>query len=100
MLLAAEILIALLAVFGLYAILHLVLSHLLAPADTGVAIEIRHPLDEEQVAALLSGARDSFFFRGNGRVVALLDVSLRQNKPIHRQLTAAGVVCFYVDFNE
>lgn len=100
MLLAAEIIMAVLAVFGLYAVFRVIVSAFFAPPDLSVALEIRRPLDEAETAALLSFARENFFVHGNGRTVALIDASLSGHADLRRNLEAAGAACFYVDFND
>ena len=100
MMLAAEIAVAVLAVFGLYAILRWVVSAFFMPSDFALALEIRRPLDEEQTALLLHAARENFFIRGCGRTVALIDVTLIEHKALRERLEAAGVACFYVDYND
>ena len=100
MMLAAEITVAVLAVFGLYAILHWVVSAFFIPPDFALALEIRHPLDEEQTSLLLEAVRENFFLRGNGRTVALIDVMLNNRKELRERLEASGVTCFYVNYND
>ena len=100
MLLAAEIVLAVLAVFGLYAVFRLIVSAFFAPPDLAVALEIRRPLNEEETTALLSFAREHFFVRGVGRTVALIDASLVGQTALRERLEAAGAACFYVDFND
>ena len=100
MMLAAEIAVAVLAVFGLYAILRWVVSAFFVPPDLYTALEIRQPLDEEQTALLLHAARENFFAGRSGRTVALIDAMLIGHTELRERLEAAGVACFYVDFND
>jgi len=100
MLLAAKIVLAVLAVFGLYAVFRLIVSAFFAPPELCVALEIRRPLTEEETAALLSFAKESFFVRGVGRTVALIDASLANLPELRARLEAAGAACFYVNFND
>ena len=100
MMLAAEIVLAVLAVFGLYAVFRLIVSAFFAPPDLCVALEIRRPLTGEETAALLSYAKECFFVRGAGRTVALIDASLAGDKEMRKRLEAAGAACFYVNFQD
>lgn len=100
MMLAAEIAVAVLAVFGLYAILRWIVSAFFVPPDLLTALEIRHLPDEEQTALLLQAAHENFFAGRSGRTVALIDTTLIGYAELRERLEAAGVACFYVDLND
>ncbi len=66
----AEIAISVLAVFGLYAALHLLLAMLLRTSCVGVVIKVLTPTDAAHVDLLLFTARvNGCFFKRNAPVV-------------------------------
>ena len=67
--LLAEIVLSVLAVFGLYVLMHL----LLGDKRVTVALEIGKETDPADVPGLLLRARESYFLPGCERVVALVD---------------------------
>ena len=94
--LVIEITVAVLAVFGLYALVRWGLVRFLLPAVPSAAIEIGRPMAEEEVALLLTHARESFFLRGSGRVIALVDRSLRKDATLIATLLNGGAVIHFV----
>ena len=95
-----EITIAVLAVFGLYAIARLLAMRLLSPAAVAAVLEIRRPMAEEEVEFLLARARDNFFLRTNARVVALVDRSLRKDTELIAALLNGSATIYFVQLSE
>lgn len=92
----ADALIAFFAVFGVYAALRLVLALFLAPAGLGVALEIRTKADAENVELLLLAARENFYFRSNGMLIALVDESLKGDQELFTKLTDRHAKIHYI----
>lgn len=94
--LIAEILLAVLAVFGFYALLRIfVVSHLL-PTQTGVTVEIRKGTEPEDVPLLLDRVRDGIFLCSFGRIVALVDAELSEDEALLEALRREGAECYFV----
>ncbi|MBQ9098138.1 MAG: hypothetical protein IJY50_01760 [Clostridia bacterium] len=80
--LIAEILLALLAVFGLYVLIRILFfSHSIGVAAT-VAVEIGADLPLEEIPELLDRAADAAFLCGARRMIALVDESRSQEEPL------------------
>jgi len=94
--LVVEITIAALAVFGLYALARLFVMRLGSVATLSAAVEIVRPMGEEEIAFLLERVRESFFLRAGGRVVALVDRSLRKDARLIAALLNGGAVIHFV----
>ena len=93
--LIVEITVAALAVFGLYALVRLFAVRC-ATATLAAAVEIVRPMGEEEVAFLLERVRESFFLRSGGRVIALVDRSLRKDARLIAALLNGGAVIHFV----
>ena len=91
----AEIVISLLAVFGLYAAVRLLCGALAAPKELTHAILIDRPMTEEEVVFLVWRAREGSF-DGRRRLIALLPSSLVGTDAAHALLTL-GVECYQID---
>lgn len=91
-----DILIAFFAVFGVYAALRLVLALFLSPAGLGVALEITTKEDAENVDLLLLAAKENFYLRSNGTLIALVDDSLAGNRELIEKLEAKHAKIHYV----
>ena len=91
-----EIVIAALAVFGVFAAMRLLFLHICSPTAFAAAVEIVRPMAEEEVVFLLSRVRESFFLRSGGRVVALVDHSLRKDVRLIAALLNGGAVIHFV----
>ena len=94
--LIAEILLAVLAVFGLYAIIRLFVTSRLLPMRTGIMIEIREGTTAEDIPLLLDRVRDALFLCGARRIVALVDDSHAENTALLEQLRDANVKYYFV----
>ena len=94
--LIAEILLAVLAVFGLYAIIRLFVTSRLLPARAGFLIEIREGTVAQDIPLLLDRVKDALFLCGTGRIVALVDVALTENAALLDALREQGVVFYFV----
>lgn len=92
----ADVLIAFFAVFGVYAALRLVLALFLAPAGLGVALEIKTKEDAENVDLLLLAAKENFYLRSNGTLIALVDVSLKGDRELTEKLEARHAKIHYI----
>ncbi|MBO5327108.1 MAG: hypothetical protein J6A84_03190 [Clostridia bacterium] len=94
--LIAEILLALLAVFGLYAMIRLFVTSRLLPTRMGLAIEIRAGTEARDIPFLLDRVRDALFLCGARRIVALVDDSHAENTALLEQLRDANVKYYFV----
>lgn len=68
-----EIIIALLAVFGVYAIVRVVTGSVFAMSNLATAIRIRTSEDAEMLEVYLREAEDAFFLRGKQRIIVLFE---------------------------
>ncbi|MBQ8356320.1 MAG: hypothetical protein IJX39_00770 [Clostridia bacterium] len=94
--LIAEILLAVLAVFGLYAIIRLFVTSRLSPARMGVVVEIGRDTAAEDIPLLLDRVRDGMFLCGTGRIIALVDPELAENEALLDALRAGGAGFYFV----
>ena len=94
--LIAEILLALLAVFGLYSAIRLFLTSRLLPLRAGFLIEIREGTTAQDIPLLLDRVRDALFLCGTGRIVALVDLALTENAALLEALREEGVAFYFV----
>lgn len=94
--LIAEILLAVLAVFGLYAIMRLFVTSRLLPTRAGFLIEIREGTTAQDVPLLLNRVRDALFLCGTGRIVALIDLALKEETALLDALREEGVAFYFV----
>ena len=94
--LIAEILLAVLAVFGLYAMIRVFVTSRLAPTGTGVTLEIPEGTLPEDIPFLLDRLRDSIFLCANGRIVALIDGRLAEDTPLLEALRHEGVELYFI----
>ena len=94
--LIAEILLAVLAVFGLYAIIRLFVTSRLLPPRAGFLIEIREGTMAQDVPLLLDRIRDALFLCGTGRIVALVDPSRKEDTALLDALREGGVTFYFV----
>ena len=94
--LIAEILLAVLAVFGLYAIIRLFVTSRLLPTRAGFLVEIREGMTAQDIPLLLDRVRDALFLCGTGRIVALVDPALIENTALLDALREEGVTFYFV----
>ena len=94
-LLLAEMILALLAVFGLYAAVRLLAATAFLPRALSVCLELDRTVDEEEAAHLLSLAREACFFR-RCRVVVLIDATLPNAAPMRAFFEDRGATCYFV----
>ncbi|MBO5355596.1 MAG: hypothetical protein J6B09_05985 [Clostridia bacterium] len=95
--LIAEILLAVLAVFGLYAMMRLFVTSRLLPARAGFLIEIREGTTAQDVPLLLNRVKDALFLCGTGRIVALIDLALKEETALLDALREEGVAFYFVN---
>ncbi len=93
----AEIVLALFAVFGVYAAVRLFATRLFSPASFAVAIEVREEIDLREAKSLYFLAREQFFLFGTGRVVVLLDQELKNADELLNTFTALGAECYLIE---
>ena len=93
----AEIVLALFAVFGVYAAVRLLATRLFAPAAFAVAIEVREEIDPREARSLYLLAKEQFFLFGTGRVVVLLENDLENFDEISEIFTALGGECYLME---
>lgn len=91
-----DILIAFFAVFGVYAALRLILALFMSPAELGVALEITTVEDAENVDFLLLAAKENFYLRSNGKLIALVDTSLAGNRELIEKLEERHVKIHFI----
>ena len=94
--LIAEILLALLAVFGLYFAIRLFVTSRLLPTRAGFLIEIREGMTAQDVPFLLDRVKDFLFFCGTGRIVALVDPALKEDAALLDALREGGVTFYFI----
>ena len=94
--LIAEILVATLAVFGLYTVLRVFVTSHLLPLRAGAVIEIRAQIQPQEISLLLDRVRDHLFFCGMRRIVALVDDSLMEDAALLDALRARNVKIYFV----
>ena len=94
--LIAELILAVLAVFGLYAILRLVVSPRLPPTAY-IALRLHGGVTPEEIPYLLACARDRLFLCSRSRLVVLLDASMKHNKALLDALQAGGAGFYFVE---
>ena len=94
--LIAEILLALFAVFGLYCAIRLFVTSRLLPTRAGFLIEIREGTTAQDIPLLLDRVKDALFLCGTGRIVALVDPTLKENAALLKALREGGVVFHFV----
>ena len=91
----AEIVISLLAVFGLYAAVRLLCGVLFSPKQLVDAIVIDDDMSEDEVVYLVWRAREGSF-DGRRRLIALL-LSERLGGQVIETLLALGVECYQIN---
>ena len=91
----AEIVISLLAVFGLYAAVRLLCCVLFAPKQLVDAIVIDGDMNEDEVVYLVWRAREGSF-DGKRRLIALLPAQ-RLGSQVVETLLALGVECYQIN---
>ena len=91
----AEIVISLLAVFGLYAAVRLLCGVLFAPKQLVDAIVIDGDMSEDEVVYLVWRAREGSF-DGKRRLIALLPTQRLSSQAIET-LLALGVECYQIN---
>lgn len=91
----AEIIISLLAVFGLYAAVRLLCGLLFAPRQLVDAIVIDGDMSEDDVVYLVWRAREGSF-DGKRRLIALLPVE-KLGSQVIETLLALGVECYQIN---
>ena len=90
------ILLAVLAVFGLYAIIRLFVTSRLLPTRAGFLVEIREGMTAQDVPLLLDRVRDALFLCGTERIVALVDPSRKEDAALLDALREGGVTFYFV----
>ena len=90
-----EIVISLLAVFGLYAAVRLLCGTLFAPRELARAILIDSDMSEDEVIYLVWRARECSF-DGKRRLIALLPPSRMAGEMVET-LSALGVACYQIE---
>ncbi|MBE6702941.1 MAG: hypothetical protein E7585_05980 [Ruminococcaceae bacterium] len=93
--LIAEILLAVFAVFGLYAMIRLFVTAHLFPAAIYITVELRWGIEAEDLPLLLDRARERLFFCGSDRLLAMVDPRLSENTALLAALREAGVPYFF-----
>ena len=94
--LVVDILLAFLAVFGLYALVRCVAVTFFSPPCIGVLLEIATKEQAAFFPILLSRARESFFLCAKNRVVVLADKALAQDEAFLKAVAKSGVDCYFV----
>ena len=95
--LIAEILLAVLAVFGLYTLMRAWVTFCLLPEEIGAFVRITADIGAEEVPLLLARARDAVPFGASRRLAALVDAASAQNEAILSILQAEGVTLYVVE---
>ena len=88
-----DVLLAVFAVFGLYALARMALSALFGPRDVCVAVEIRTPQQAADARFLIFRAQERFFLHG-GRVVVLLSPRAAEDTELLAWLASEKIACF------
>jgi hypothetical protein len=94
--LIAEILLSVLAVFGLYTLMRAWVTFCLLPEEIGTFVRIAADIGAEEVPLLLDRAREAAPFGASRRLVALVDATLAENEAIRSILQAEGVTLYVV----
>ncbi len=94
--LIAEILLALFAVFGFYAMIRIFVVSRLLPAKTGIAVEIPKGTEPDDVPFLLDRVRDGVFLCACGRMVALVDAEMAADAPLLEALRREDVELYFI----
>ena len=94
----AEIIISLLAVFGLYAAVRLLCGVLFTPKQLADAIVIEGDMTEDEIVYLVWRAREGSF-DGKRRLIALLPAR-KLGSEIIETLLALGVECYQINDTE
>ena len=95
--LIAEIILAVFAVFGIYAMIRLFVTSCLSSSRVSVAIEIREGTEPEDLASLLEEARERMPFCGRCRLVALIEPRMCENTTLLKALEQEGVKCYFLE---
>ena len=94
--LIAEILLAVFAVFGLYAVIRLFVTSRLLPTRAGFLIEIREGTMAEDIPLLLSRVKDALFLCGTGRIIALVEPALKDDAALLDALREEDVAFYFI----
>ena len=94
-LLLAEMILALLAVFGLYAAVRLLAATAFLPRTLSVCLELDRAVEEGEAAQLLSCAREACFFQ-RCRVVVLIDAALPNAAETRAFFEDRGAICYLI----
>lgn len=93
--LLADVLLAMLAVFGFYAIIRLFVTSCLSPITVAVALELGAEVEPEDLPVLLERAGERLWLCGTDRLLVLLDPVLMQKPSILEALRALEIpYCF------
>lgn len=91
----AEIFLALLAVFGLYAAVRLLAETAFAQRTLSVCLELDRAVDENEAELLLQCAREACFFR-RCRVVVLINTALPDAAKMQAFFNDRGIACYII----
>ena len=94
--LIAEIILAVFAVFGIYAMIRLFVTSCLSSSRVSVAIEIREGTEPEDLASLLEEARERMPFCGRCRLIALMEQGTCKNTMLLKVLEQEGITCYFI----
>ena len=93
--LLADILLAMLAVFGFYAIIRLFVTSCLSPVTVAVTLEVGAGVEAEDLPMLLERASERLWLCGTDRLLVLLDPALAEKTGILAALQAMEIpYCF------
>ena len=93
---AVDVAVAMLAVFGLYSIVRLILQRFFVSDNLVIAIELNEPEDIANAEALIREALMGYFFVGIKKVAVIVPQSVAQNKELLETLGRYGVYCYVI----
>ena len=95
--LVLEIVISLLAVFGLYAAVRFFCAFLLAPPQLAVALEIKTPVGAEEAAFLYCRAKEFLVGLRAPHIVVCVSDTLEEKETIKAHFERLGAICCIVN---
>ena len=93
--LLAEILLAVFAVFGLYAVIRLFVTSQLSRVAVMLTVIIGEGTEADDLPQLLDRARERLPLSGTAELAALVDPALAQNEALLSRLRAEGVRYYF-----
>ncbi|MGM9682970.1 MAG: hypothetical protein ACI3XQ_05165 [Eubacteriales bacterium] len=93
---ALEIIISLLAVFGLYSLVRLTVQKIFSPANYILTIEILTPEDASNADLLIRSALTQFLAVGRGRVAVMVSSDFADDGTLMDTIDKYGVDCYIV----